>query len=129
MINRRTDYGLRCLLYLAQQPADRWVPTAEVSKKMRVSPVFLAKIFQKLAEEVVIEGQRGKKGGVRLVKRDASLAELLRLLEPKFAFNKCLSGGYRCFRQSDCQLHTLLYKMQQDFFARLGDLTLAGIAN
>jgi DNA-binding IscR family transcriptional regulator len=87
----------------------------------------LAKIFQPLAEAGVIEGQRGKKGGIRLVKKDANLAYLLQLLEPKFAFNKCLSGGYRCFRQSDCQLHTLLYKMQHDFFARLGRLKLSGI--
>jgi DNA-binding IscR family transcriptional regulator len=64
MINRRTDYGLRCLLYLAQQSAERWVPTAEVSKRMRVSPVFLAKIFQPLAEAGVAAWQeRGHTSG------------------------------------------------------------------
>ena len=128
MINRKTDYALRCLLYLAQQPAGVWVPTAQVSERMRVSPLFLAKIFQLLAARGVIESQRGKSGGVRLLKRGASLGELLRLLEPRFAFNKCLSGGFRCFRQKECQLHTLLSSLQGEFFARLNQVTLAEVA-
>jgi len=128
MINRKTDYALRCLFYLAQQPAEAWVPTAEISKKMKVSPVFLAKIFQLLAARRVIESQKGKRGGVRLLKRGTSLGELLRLLEPQFALNKCLTGGFRCFRQKHCQLHTLLYGMQKEFFARLDRVKLAEIA-
>ncbi len=128
MINRKTDYALRCLMYLAQQPAGEWVTTAEISKKMRVSPAFLAKIFRALAERRVIESQKGKRGGVRLLKREASVGELLRLLEPRFAFNKCLAGGFRCFRQKECRLHTLLNSMQREFFARLNQVKLVSLA-
>ncbi len=128
MINRKTDYALRCLLYLAQRPEGVWVPTAEISRKMKVSPVFLAKIFQLLARRKVIESRKGKNGGVLLIKKGASVGELLRLLEPHFAFNKCLTGGFRCFRQKECRLHTLLNNMQKEFFARLNQVKLAALA-
>ena len=108
MISRRTDYALRCLVELVAYPAGEYVATAALAKKLKVSKIFLAKIFQQLTGAKIIESEKWKGGGVRLKSADISLARLLVVLEPEFCLNKCLNRKFKCFRRRICPIHHYL---------------------
>lgn len=112
MISRRLDYALRCLVYLANQPADRWIPTVEIGRQQKVSPIFMAKIFQPLVRAGVLESRKGKDGGVRLKNRKVSLAEIIMIIEPRFHLNRCLEKGHHCFLKGSCPISLLLGKLE-----------------
>jgi Rrf2 family protein len=128
LISREVDYALRCLVELAKRPKGEWVATGELSKSMRVSRVYLAKIFQKMAKKGMLETVKGKGGGVRLTDQNASLTDVLTALEPQFSLNKCLNKRFRCFRQDACPIHSVLEQIQRELFAKLSRYTLKRLA-
>ena len=67
-LTRKCEYGLRGLLYLANQQSHKKVLTAEVSAAENIPPSFLNKIFQKLAKAGVLRSTRGCGGGFYLAK-------------------------------------------------------------
>jgi len=128
LISREVDYALRCLVELVKKPKGEWVSTAELSRELRVSRIYLAKIFQKLAKKGLLVSVKGKGGGVRLMRRNISLTEVLTALEPQFSLNKCLNKRFRCFRQETCPIHSVLEQVQQELFAKLSRYTLKRLA-
>ncbi|MCU0641223.1 MAG: Rrf2 family transcriptional regulator [Candidatus Margulisbacteria bacterium] len=128
MISREVDYALRALVELAKKPEREWTATAQLSRELRVSRVYLAKIFQRLARKGLLETAKGKQGGVRLKSRNTSLTAVLKALEPHFSLNKCLNQRFRCFRQASCPIHAVLAQVQQELFAKLNRYTLKRLA-
>ncbi|MBI5399939.1 Rrf2 family transcriptional regulator [Candidatus Saganbacteria bacterium] len=128
MINRKIDYAFRCLVYLAEQPAGTWITTAELSRELKVSRLFLAKIFQVLAKHEILEAVKGKGGGIRLKNKNISLARIINLLEPEFGLNKCLIGNFKCFRKDSCSTHKFLTKLQNELWGKLERMTLKKLA-
>ena len=128
MISRRTDYALRALSYLAKRK-NEWTSASQLSGEIKVSKIFLAKIFQPLIQNGVLESQRGREGGVRVVKKDAKLSEIILMFEPDFALNKCLAGNYHCSLQEDCSLHGIFGSLQAELMKKLSGITLRTAAN
>ncbi len=123
MISREVDYAMRCLIELAQKKNGVWTPTAELGKELRISRVYLAKIFQRLSKRGFLETAKGKGGGVRLKRPDINLEEVIKALAPGFSLNKCLSQHFWCFRQRSCPIHAVLGKIQKQLFAQLRKYT------
>ncbi|OGC31332.1 hypothetical protein A2311_03745 [candidate division WOR-1 bacterium RIFOXYB2_FULL_48_7] len=129
LINRKVDYAIRCLVYLAKQKPAQIVTTAELSRRLRISRPFIAKIFQLLVRQGIVEGEKGKGGGFRLKNRQVSLAKIIRLLDPNLALNKCLKKGFHCFMREECPVHYILCSMQRELFQRLDKIQLSGLTN
>lgn len=72
-LTRKCEYGLRGLLYLANQQSHKKVLTAEVSAAENIPPSFLNKIFQKLAKAGVLRSTRGCGGGFYLAKEPGQI--------------------------------------------------------
>ena len=117
---------MRALSYLANSP-EEWVSASQMSGKIRVSKIFLAKIFQVLAGRGMIETRRGKGGGVRLKDEKAQLAEVLFAFEPQFALNRCLVKGHTCFLENECKLHAVFGQLQNDMFNKLKELSVGDL--
>jgi Rrf2 family nitric oxide-sensitive transcriptional repressor len=126
MISRKTDYALRALTYLVNNQNGR-VSAAQMSGKIKVSKVFLAKIFQTLAERGFVETQRGKGGGVKLKNDKAKLSEIIFAFEPQFALNRCLMKGHTCFLEKECKLHDVFAGLQNEMFEKLGRLSISDL--
>lgn len=127
LIDRKTDYGLRCLAYLAGQAEGAVVTTDELSKKLRVSRSFISKIFQLLARQGILIGNKGKKGGYQLKSKKVSLARIISIIDPDLSLNKCLNGKYHCFMEKSCPLHKILEEMQRAIFKRLAEINLGAL--
>jgi Rrf2 family protein len=123
-IDRQTDYALRGLIYLAGCKKSGWLSTSTLSRQLKVSRVFLARIFQRLASGGLLETQRGAGGGIRLKNKKLSLGHLLKVIEPDLVLNRCLGRGFNCFRKKYCRLHKLLGKLQKELFGKLAQVKL-----
>jgi Rrf2 family nitric oxide-sensitive transcriptional repressor len=123
-----TDYALRLLMYLAQQP-DRLCTIAEAAQAHGISETHLMKVTHHLGLLGWIETVRGKGGGMRLARapHEIGLGEVVRDMEPDFHLVECFSSGNTCVRTGDCALTGVLHSALQDFLARLDGVTLADI--
>lgn len=124
-----TDYALRLLMYLAQQPG-RLCTIAEAARAYGISEAHLMKVTHHLGLLGWIETVRGKGGGMRLARepQDIVLGEVVRDMEPDFHLVECFSGGNACVLTGHCALTGVLQSALQDFLARLDGVTLADIA-
>jgi Rrf2 family nitric oxide-sensitive transcriptional repressor len=120
------DYALRVLVFLSQNKGQ--VTTIELSKKLRISKLFLAKILHKLSIDGIITSKKGKGGGVALKNGDVSLKTVILMFDPKFAFNKCLTKGFGCFLGSKCPIHDFLCKAQRDLMVKLDSVSINDIS-
>src|SRR5262245_18829470 len=86
-ITAQEEYGLRCLLRLAQAGEGQSLTIPEIATKEGLSPPYVAKLLAVLRQAGLIESVRGRAGGYRLARVAASInlgAVLLVLGEPLF---------------------------------------------
>ncbi|MFH1386430.1 MAG: Rrf2 family transcriptional regulator, partial [bacterium] len=112
----------------AGQKEGEWIPSSILIKKLRVPPVFWAKIVQTLVKNKIIGSRKGKDGGIRLVKPDVSLFQVIAIFEANFCLNKCLRKGGGCFLQKACPLHRVLKELDQTLKIKLAGITLKQIS-
>ncbi|HTY12879.1 MAG TPA: Rrf2 family transcriptional regulator [Candidatus Omnitrophota bacterium] len=124
MIDRRTDYALRCLLCLARKGDASPLPAAELSRKLKISRVFAAKILQTLASAGIVRMERGRLGGARLLSKKVNVLRVIRLFEPDHALNKCLNHKYHCFMEKSCPLHRFFLKLQRELEREFKAMTI-----
>ncbi len=123
-----TDYALRLLMYVAQQPA-RLCTIAEVAQAHGISEAHLMKITHQLGLQGWIETVRGKGGGMRLAHapRDINLGAVVRSIEPDFDLVECFATGSQCTLAGHCRLAGALGGALQSFMAHLDGFTLADL--
>lgn len=126
-----TDYGLRMLMLMAQDPT-RLYSAQELADALSLSRNHLQKIIQTLADAHIVETQRGVSGGARLVKAPAAirLGTLVDMLERDQALVECLKPDAKglCSIEIGCRLKSRLKRAERRFIDDLNQSTLADIA-
>lgn len=131
MISTRGRYALRVLADLAQQKDGEYVPMKDIAARQGISLKYLERIVPVLAKNGIIEGQQGKGGGYRLLKRpeECKIGDVLRLTEGDLAPVACLEcTAAPCEKANSCKTYPLwveFYDMITQFF---DSKTLADIA-
>lgn len=131
MISTRGRYALRVLADLAQQKDGEYVPMKDIAARQGISLKYLERIVPVLAKNGIIEGQQGKGGGYRLLKRpeECKIGDVLRLTEGDLAPVACLEcTAAPCEKVNSCKTYPLwveFYDMITQFF---DSKTLADIA-
>ncbi|MFT3923132.1 MAG: Rrf2 family transcriptional regulator [Myxococcales bacterium] len=121
-----TDYAIRTLLYLGTRP-DQIVPVSEISAAYGISAHHLAKVAKMLVREGLLEGKRGKEGGLRLASAPADIClgslvrateehNLLECFDPKSS--SCPLTGY-------CRVERAMHEAREAFFGVLDGYTLS----
>lgn len=79
----KTEYGLVCLIYMANHADFRPVTIKEMAQDERYSQAFTEKIMQKLRAAGVITAQHGNQGGYVLARptSEITLKEIVEALE------------------------------------------------
>ncbi len=123
-----TDYALRLLMYVAQQP-DRLCTIAEVAQAYGISESHLMKVTHQMGLQGWIETVRGKGGGMRLAHppENINLGDVVRSIEPDFDLVECFSTGNQCTLSGSCRLSGVLGGALQGFIAHLDGYTLADL--
>lgn len=107
VITRATEYAVRTVVFLAQQPKNEIVLKKDICKTQDVTPAFLTKILQPLIKAGIVSSQRGVGGGFLLAKdpNDITLLDILQAEEGQLKLNHCLVDSGLCHRDSYCSAH------------------------
>jgi Rrf2 family iron-sulfur cluster assembly transcriptional regulator len=129
-LTRAAEYGIRALLYLAQQQPDKICFISEISLGMDVPEKFLAKILQTLTKGGLVRSHRGVKGGFSLARPagDVTLKDVVECLEGPVRLNKCLIGPDKCDRSSFCPVHPIWAEAQDKLLEVLSGASLKSLA-
>jgi Rrf2 family protein len=125
-ITRREEYGLRGLVFLAQQPGEKVCLVSEISRVQKIPEKFLAKIFQRLSKAGLLRSIRGSKGGFSLRKPAAEITmlEVIETLEGPIAINRCLLRKGECDEEEGCPLYDIWEETQQNLLKVLDRTTI-----
>lgn len=130
LITQANDYAARSLVFLANQPNNKAVPTKYIAKELRIPYTFLAKIFQKLIKKGIIVSSKGLKGGVML-KNNAgkkNLKEIFHAVDGSPILRECVFEDKACFLSTNCRVNTVLTKVQSYMDDEFEKATLEDLA-
>ena len=122
-----TDYGLRVLLRLAEQP-ESLITSEQIADEHQISRNHLLKVVKGLAEGGFVSTQRGGRGGMQLSRaaHDIQLGDVVRHLEARHALVECFrDDGGDCYLNPGCRLKVRLRHAEEAFLASLNKSTLA----
>ena len=134
-ISAQEEYGLRCLLKLAQAE-NQSLNLPEIAAAEGLSVPYVGKLMAVLREAGLIDSTRGRSGGYRLAKapEEIGLGSLLLVLgEPLFEEGEYCqrhSGTAPdgvCVHHGDCSLRALWGTLEQWMRGTLNQITLADL--
>lgn len=125
-ITQFTDYSLRLLLFLADNP-ERVISVREAAEFYDISAEHLKKVVRHLADEGYVETMRGKKGGLKLARDPQSInvGYLVRRSE-NLHLLPCHDLGDTCPIQN-CKLALTVNEALEAFLAVLDRKSLADL--
>ncbi len=120
-LTRGGEYGIRGVLYLAQQDDGKVSMLSAIADSQDVPPRFLAKIFQALAKAGIVKSHRGAKGGFSLARPAAeiSIKDVIEAVEGPIHLNVCLMEPGECNRTALCPMHAVWEQAQDQMMAVL----------
>jgi len=126
-LTRFTDYSLRLLMLLAEQP-ERRVTIAEASNAYGISRHHLMKVALHLAKAGFIRPSRGRNGGLVLARpaADINIGDVLLATEPDYALLGCMRGE-PCTIVDCCRLPKVLAAATQAFLDAANRYVLADL--
>lgn len=122
---RRTDYGIRALLYLAREPGTR-VKAAEISRAMDIPQGFLHQVLQELQRARLVDSRPSRHGGYRLAVApdEVSVLDVVEALEGPLRAGECALRGGPCRSDDTCVLHGVWSGAHEALRRELGSTTL-----
>ena len=128
-LSTASRYGLRALVYLAQNSGSRSV--AEISKQEKIPKAYLEKILVKLNKAGLIKVTRGAQGGYKLARAAVriKLAEVLVALETrKQPTCHFIDGGScTCGGSGGCAVKSLEQYIEDGVLGILRKITLKSL--
>ena len=132
-ILKRTQYGLRAMVYLASVFGEKnnIRSLKEISQKENISFDYLEKIISQLEKKGLLRAKKGSKGGYFLKRspKKISVGEIIRILESTMSPVKCLAKEkrYHCPRKKTCKTVNVWKKVQEVLNSTLNSITLADL--
>jgi Rrf2 family protein len=127
---RRTDYGVRALINLAQNhPHGQAAPA--ISKDMDIPVGFLRQVLQELGRAGLVTSQPGRTGGYSLAKdpEKVTVYDIIEALEGPNEEPQCALDGGPCHWDRACAIHWVWLAAREAFTGKLQGATLAQIAD
>lgn len=127
MLSNTSKYGIRAMLYLAQNnKPDVKIGIKKIAEELKIPTPFLGKILQLLAKHKLLHSTKGPHGGFSLAKDadEINLISIVEVLDGSDFFEDCLIGAGDCDEyHSDkyfCPVHDKFYPIKnqiKDFFS------------
>ncbi|MCB1372388.1 MAG: Rrf2 family transcriptional regulator [Rhodobacteraceae bacterium] len=126
-LDKRTDYSLRVLMFLASNRG-RLSTIAEIADRFDISQAHLTKVVHLLGRAGFVETLRGRSGGLRLAGDGTTIrvGDVVRRMEGDLAPVECLrASGGTCLIASCCRLKGALSRAMGAYLAVLDGVTIA----
>jgi Rrf2 family iron-sulfur cluster assembly transcriptional regulator len=99
MLSNSCRYGIRAVIYLANQPlSEGKTGIKKISKDLNLPTPFLAKILQQLAKKKILSSSKGPHGGFSLLKdpHKITLLDIVSTIDGQDIFTSCLMHNGSC---------------------------------
>ncbi|SFU36693.1 RrF2 family transcriptional regulator [Alicyclobacillus macrosporangiidus] len=134
-VSRRTEYGLRAMVALAELAGDRRpVSLPTIAEMEEIPEQFLDQIVVKLRKAGFVKSVRGVNGGYLLARPadEISVGALVRLLEGSLAPIECIGEGVTdpgavCGRARGCHTRSVWLRVMEALTEALDSITLADV--
>jgi Rrf2 family protein len=128
-IPRRVDYGLRAVIYLADQEPGKSSSITEIAKHQGMPKKFLEKIIQDLLRVGLIQSKRGSTGGYMLARsaEEISFCDVIEAIEGPISVNACLDHALGCDQIPRCTMIGVWSEVQRSVTEVLSRTTIAAL--
>lgn len=133
MLNKKTQYALQALMYLADHKEEGPVLISEISKKKNIPLKFLENILLELKNGGILQSKKGKGGGYYLSDSPTKipLAKIIRMIDGPIAMLPCASLYFyeRCKNcdEKNCGLHDTMVEVRDATLKILDNKTVADL--
>lgn len=135
MLNKKTQYALQALSYLAEQKSKEPVLISEIAENKKIPLKFLESILLQLRKDGILESKKGKGGGYyfSMAPEKIPLARIIRLIHGPIAMLPCVSLYFyeRCKNcdEKNCGLHDTMIEVRDATLKILEKKTVADLAH
>jgi len=128
-LTKKTRYGTRLLLDLAQHQNEGAVQMSEISIRQNISVKYLEQIIRPLKKAKFVKSIRGPKGGHMLAKKPEkiSLGDIARVYEGKPELVDCISEPEACSKSDDCVVRLGWRKASIALYKELDSISIANL--
>jgi Rrf2 family protein len=118
MLNKKTQYAFKALMYLAEQYEQGPVLIAEIARKKKIPLKFLENILLELKKGGILDSKKGKGGGYffKVPPSKVRLADIIRKIDGPIAMLPCVSLYFyeRCKNcdEKNCGLHDIMIEVR-----------------
>ncbi len=128
MITRDTDYAIRALVYMANDP-DRLTTVQELVDALKMPGPFSRRILQKLSRHGILRSVKGKGGGFTLqasLKR-VRLSQLMEVFQGPLNTVSCMFKKRICPNTRTCPLRGRMKCLERKIMNELESITIASL--
>jgi Rrf2 family protein len=129
-LSTRARYGLRALIFLAQQNPGDTVSVREIGENENISVDYLEHLLHAMKQKGLVDSLRGASGGFKLARPAAEIAlkDLFVALDEKIQPVWCLKEDETCPRMEQCSSRVIWDKFGKFVGDFLAGTTLADAA-
>lgn len=131
VLRRRTDYGIRAMIHLAQRPDDV-VKADQIADSEGVPRNFVPQVLQDLQRAGLVASRPGRNGGYSLAK-EAEAISILDIIEALGGGNQaeveCALREGPCDAAHLCAMHWVWSEARSALEAKLREANLARVAH
>ena len=131
-ISAQEEYGLRCLVQLANLPDGDSLTLPQIAQREGISTANAGKLMWLLNKAGFVSSTRGTKGGYLLARPAAEirLSEIIRVLDEEVINKHC--GSYTgvldaCVHKGDCGIRPVIVGLHEIVENALSQITLANL--
>ncbi|MBG82509.1 MAG: hypothetical protein CL791_04285 [Chloroflexi bacterium] len=109
LVPMKVDYGVRMLVYLAQQDDSEFTSTADIAKAQHIPEPYLLRICSELQKSGLIESRRGPQGGHRIGRpaNEISVKDVVNSVDYSLAPIECVEEPDGCRLSGACSQREL----------------------
>src|SRR5262245_3722398 len=131
MLTRKSKYGLKAMLWLAEEPDRRPMLIADLAERQQLPKKFLEAILLELKRHGLLGSKKGKGGGYFLGREpsEITLGQVIRILDGPLALIPCVSQtAYmrweECINENACGVRLAMKEVRDATAGIVGHMTL-----
>ena len=130
MISKTGVHATLALAALARLEPGGFAGASQIAAEVGAPRNYLGKLLKQLAEDGLLESQKGFGGGFRLASppENITLYDILEPLDRVSKWNGCFLGRPKCTPKSPCAVHVRWARVRDDYLRFLKETTIAEIA-
>ena len=131
LVPMKVDYGVRTLVYLAQQDVTEFTSTSDIAQAQHIPEPYLLRICSELQKSGLIESRRGPQGGHKLAKpgEQISVSDVVNSVDYSLAPIDCVEEPDGCRLSGACSQRELWSDVEAMLLEHLSNVKISELKN